>query len=137
MTPTSRLQSVQKVKRYNFYGLTETIGGIVFTPPVMKCGNVGSPLPGVEIKLFDIPEMNYPTTNSQGEIGIRGKLVARGYYKNEEATANAFTGDGWFLTGDVGQWNADDVFSIIDRKKEEVQGRDSEAIAVHPEGLRV
>ncbi|HEX7699514.1 MAG TPA: long-chain fatty acid--CoA ligase, partial [Kofleriaceae bacterium] len=53
-----------------------------------------------------------------GEILARGASVFAGYYKDSEATAAAFTSDGWFRTGDVGRWTEDGFLQIIDRKKD-------------------
>lgn len=52
-----------------------------------------------------------------GEIILRGENILKGYYKNEEATANAFRG-GWFHTGDIGYRDADGFFYIVDRKSD-------------------
>ena len=101
------------------YGLTETVGGMNCSAPfVSVSGTCGGPLPGTEVKLLDLPEMNYLSTNKppQGEVCVRGPVVFKGYYKNEEATKGAFI-DGWFRTGDVGQWNPDGSLQIIDRAK--------------------
>jgi len=84
-----------------------------------KTGNVGPPIPSVEISLQDVPELNYLSSNSvpQGEVCIRGNSVFKGYYKDEEKTKEAIDSDGWFHTGDIGQWNKNGTLSIIDRKK--------------------
>lgn len=103
------------------YGLTETVGGMtVSVPGLSKSGSVGGPLPGSLIKLADLPEMGYLSSDKpfpRGEICIKGDIVTSGYYKNEEATAAAFDEDGYFKTGDVGQWLADGSLQIIDRAK--------------------
>lgn len=101
------------------YGLTETVGGMICTAPKQLSGTCGGPLPGGEVRLADLPEMGYTSANTppQGEVCLRGGAVFKGYYKNEEATADAFDADGWFHTGDVGQWNADGSLQIIDRAK--------------------
>eukprot|EP00177_Eucheuma_denticulatum_P000610 GFKZ01001096.1.p1 GENE.GFKZ01001096.1~~GFKZ01001096.1.p1 ORF type:complete len:665 (-),score=106.75 GFKZ01001096.1:349-2307(-) len=103
------------------YGLTETVGGMVCSVPgKSKSGHCGGPLPGVQIKLRDLPEMGYMGTdepNPRGEICVKGDIVFSGYYKNEEATAEAFDEDGFFRTGDVGMWREDGGLQIIDRAK--------------------
>lgn len=95
-------------------------------------GTVGVPVPSVEIKLVDVPDAGYSSKNStpQGEIWIRGPSVTKGYYKNEEETKAAYTDDGWFKTGDVGQWNPNGTLSVIDRKKNLVKLAGGEYIAL-------
>lgn len=82
-------------------------------------GHVGSPLGCIEVKLQDIPEMDYSSENSppKGEIMLRGANVFREYYKDPKQTKEALEDDGWFHTGDVGKWNENGTLSIIDRKK--------------------
>jgi len=100
------------------YGLTETCGAGAFLPlEHTSTGRVGAPLPSVELKLKDIPDMNYFSDHSppQGEVWIRGPSVASGYFNNEEKTKESFKEGGWFATGDIGQWESDETLSIIDR----------------------
>lgn len=103
------------------YGLTETVGGMNCSVPFKSVsGTCGGPLPGVEVKLADLPEMGYLSTDKphpRGEVCIRGPIVFKGYYRNQEATAEAFDSDGFFKTGDVGQWLDDGCLQIIDRAK--------------------
>jgi len=102
------------------------------TPETLEYGAVGVPTSSVEVKLVDVPEMGYLHTNnlSQGEIWLRGPTVARGYYANAEETDKAFTSDGWFKTGDVGQWQPSGTLSIIDRIKNLVKTLNGEYIAL-------
>lgn len=89
------------------YGLTETAApALCNTPEDNKPGTVGRPIPGVEIKLAE-----------DGEIMIKGPTVFAGYYKNEEATEAAFR-DGWFLSGDIGEFDSEGRLIIKDRKKD-------------------
>ncbi|MFD1512914.1 AMP-dependent synthetase/ligase [Halomarina rubra] len=88
------------------YGATETAaGGTLNRPGEMRAGTVGRPVPGIEITLAD-----------DGEVLIRGPQVFRGYWNNPEATAEAIDADGWYHTGDVGEWDGE-FLKIVDRKK--------------------
>src|ERR1700761_9200224 len=93
----------------------------ILAPQFFKYGTAGSPVGSIEIKLLSHPEANYKSTNNppQGEILIRGPSVTKGYYKRDDLNndRSIFTEDGWFRTGDVGQWNPDGTLSIIDRIK--------------------
>jgi len=93
------------------YGLTEASGATTMQPgDESPVGTVGVAYPGIEVKLAD-----------DGEILIRGDVVFRGYYKNDEATREAIDADGWLHTGDVARWEdgpAGRELHIIDRKKD-------------------
>lgn len=101
------------------YGLTETSAAICVTRPHdFTSGHVGAPLPCIEVRLCDVPEMNYTSKHdNSGEVCVRGNNVFKGYYKLPEQTAADIDQDGWFHTGDVGRWNSDGTLSIVDRKK--------------------
>lgn len=100
--------------------MTESCGMCAILPPeLMRYCSVGLPVPSVDIKLRDVPEAKYFSSNEvqQGEICIRGPSVVTGCYKCSDLNSDEtiFTKDGWLRTGDVGQWNADGTLSVIDR----------------------
>ncbi|XP_010925724.1 long chain acyl-CoA synthetase 4 [Elaeis guineensis] len=102
------------------YGLTETCAGTFVSLPndFAMVGTVGPPVPNVDVRLESVPEMGYDALSSipRGEICIRGKTLFSGYYKREDLT-NEVMIDGWFHTGDIGEWQPDGTLKIIDRKK--------------------
>lgn len=83
-------------------------------------GHVGCPRAGCEIKLVDVPEMNYLVTDKpypRGEIHIRGATVFKGYFKDEKNTRDTVDSEGWLASGDIGFVDHRGCFTIIDRKK--------------------
>jgi len=103
------------------YGQTETCAGATLTHQGdLLPGHVGIPIPCIEIKLVDVPDMNYLTSdepNPRGEICFRGGCCTQGYYKNEEKTRELIDEHGWLHSGDVGLFLEDGSIRIIDRKK--------------------
>lgn len=114
------------------YGLTETAAMCcLMSPHQLATGVVGAPTTSVEVKLVDVPENGYLSTNKppQGEVWIRGDPVSKCYYRNEKETAEAYE-DGWFKTGDVGEWTSSGHLRIIDRKKNLVKTLNGEYVAL-------
>jgi long-chain acyl-CoA synthetase len=90
------------------YGMTEnTAGATINRPDAFRIGSVGKPIPGGSIRIAD-----------DGEILIKGGHVFQGYWKNDEATNEVLTDDGWLHTGDIGQLDGEGFLRITGRKKE-------------------
>ncbi|KAF7071588.1 hypothetical protein CFC21_076863 [Triticum aestivum] len=103
------------------YGMTET-SCVITTMDIgdKLIGHVGSPNPSCEVKLVDVPEMNYTCEDQpypRGEICVRGPTIFRGYYKDEVQTRDVIDNDRWLHTGDIGLWLPGGRLKIIDRKK--------------------
>ncbi|ORX50218.1 acetyl-CoA synthetase-like protein [Hesseltinella vesiculosa] len=133
-TETQRFLSVALCPIVGGYGMTESVGMCtILSPEYFALGDMGAPVPCTEIKLVDVPEAGYFATNKpkpQGEIYIRGPSVTSGYYLQDDVTKQAFTEDGWLMTGDIGEWNETGTLSIIDRKKNLVKLSNGEYIAL-------
>ncbi|MES1905908.1 MAG: hypothetical protein MHPSP_003294, partial [Paramarteilia canceri] len=110
------IQTVTGIHIIQGYGLTE--GLAVLQSLNKKKYSCGTCMNGMEIKLVDVPKMNYYTSKRCGEILIRGKNVFQGYYNDKEETNNAFDKDGYFITGDIGRVDKNNAITIIDRKKD-------------------
>ncbi len=107
------------------YGMTECAPLISYSyHKQFVPGSVGRPLPGLMEVRIDKETPDAPT----GEIMVKGENVMLGYYKNEEATSAAFTGDGWMHTGDLGYMDADDNIFIKGRSKTMLLGSNGENI---------
>ncbi|CAB4909458.1 unannotated protein [freshwater metagenome] len=90
------------------YGLTETTAGATLNlTNKIKVGSVGRPIPGTTIKIAD-----------DGEVLIKGPIVMQGYWKNDAANSEVFSGDRWFHSGDLGKLDDEGFLYIVGRKKE-------------------
>ncbi len=90
------------------YGLTETTAASsVNVRSAQKIGSVGRPIPGTRIKIAP-----------DGEVLIKGPVIAQGYWHNPIATAESMTDDGYFKSGDLGTIDGDGYLYIVGRKKE-------------------
>lgn len=112
------------------YGLTETSGAATATyVDDNRIGSVGKPMFNAKIKIAE------PDKDGVGEVLIKGEMVFSGYYKNPDATKDAFTEDGWFRSGDLGRIDKNGHLFIVGRAKDVIvlpSGKN-----VHPEDLEV
>lgn len=106
------------------YGLTETAPMVAWNQPFrMQHGTVGRPVEGVDVRLA-----------ADGEVLVRGAAVTAGYFNAPEATQAAFE-DGWFHTGDIGEFDAAGNLLIRGRKKDEIVT--AEGVHVFPEDVEL
>ena len=108
------------------YGLTETSAGSFLNEPGrLRIGTVGTAMGDLECRI-----------DTDGEVLLRGVPVMRGYWHLPEETAAAFTSDGYFRTGDIGELDADGYLRITDRKKDLIKTSGGKYVApTHVEGL--
>ena len=104
------------------YGQTEASPIITLTycddPLEVRVGTVGSPIPGIEVRLVDPVTRLDVAEGEAGELWTRGHGVMAGYYKNPEATRKAIDPDGWLATGDLARRRPDGNYRIVGRSKE-------------------
>jgi long-chain acyl-CoA synthetase len=93
---------------YEGYGLTETTAGATLNMTgKIQIGSVGRPIPGTSVQIAE-----------DGEVLIKGPIVMRGYWQNDEANSEAFDNDRWFRSGDLGKLDENGFLYIVGRKKE-------------------
>ncbi|WP_409061505.1 alpha/beta fold hydrolase [Streptomyces sp. SYP-A7185] len=136
------------------FGMTETCAGSVFNrefaardletefPPL------GRPVRGLHIRIVDgdgavLASTDRPGSGESGEVQLRGTMVTGGYFGDERATAQAFTPDGWFRTGDLGRLDAEGRLTLVGRTKDSVivngvnyYSHDLEAVLDELDGVR-
>jgi len=135
------------IKFVQGYGLTETCAGLTLQAmDDLRPGVVGFPIPSVEVRLSSCPEITdrnkapYLSTDTtdvngepvfgRGEVQIKGNSLSLGYYKMQDKTDEVYGKDGFFSTGDVGQFLSDGSLRIVDRVKNLVKLKSGEYIAV-------
>lgn len=100
------------------YGLSETSPVVSFNQldGIRKPGSIGTAVTGAQLKIAD-DDGNQLPAGEVGELCVSGEYVMKGYWRNPEATEAAIFG-GWFRTGDMARMDDDQVFFIVDRKKD-------------------
>ena len=101
------------------YGMTET--GMNLSNPLngeRRVGSVGRPLPGVSARIVDPDSGESLPDGEVGEVQVKGAHVCKGYWRQAEKTAAAFTDDGWLRTGDLGLREADGYYTLKGRLKD-------------------
>ncbi len=101
------------------YGLSETSPVLTFNPPYEHefTGTAGLPLPSTDIRLLDDDGIEV-APGERGEICAKGPQVMQGYWRKPEVNQAAFTPDGYFRTGDIGEFDGRGYLRIVDRKKD-------------------
>lgn len=131
------IMSAEVTRAYHAFGMFPLIGfGLTETSPIVFCNTVdnltydslGRPLPEASGKILN------PDENGIGEIAVKGPMVMLGYYNNPEATAEVFTEDGWFKTGDLGYFDEEKKnFHITGRIKNVIIAKNGKNI--YPEEI--
>ncbi len=110
------------IQIFEGYGLTETSPVIALNnATAYRMGSVGKPLPNMDCRIA-----------ADGELEVRGPAVFKGYWNKPQATAESFTPDGWFMTGDIARMDEDGFLFITDRKKELLKTSGGKLIAPQP-----
>lgn len=118
-----------KVALVQGYGMTETSPVTIFQSSVMengvKNGGIGFIIPNTECKVVGVgdPQDNCLGPYESGELYVRGPQIMKGYYKNESATKEIMTEDGFLKTGDIVYYDDDQHFFLTDRLKELIKVR--------------
>ena len=114
-----RVEALFGLPLSNGYGLTECSPTVTQTRPGIprNDGSVGTPLPGVEIRMVDREGRDVPA-GEPGELWVRGPNVMKGYYRNPQATAEVMRPGGWLATGDIARVDPDGAVFIVGRLKE-------------------
>jgi long-chain acyl-CoA synthetase len=103
---------------YEGYGMTETSPVVSINMPWKhKAGSVGTPLPGIEVRIVGDDGRPVPV-GARGDVQIRGPIVMKGYYKQPDLTRSVLDDEGWLHTGDAGVIDEEGFLTIAGRKKE-------------------
>ncbi|KAG5875177.1 Luciferin 4-monooxygenase, partial [Gonioctena quinquepunctata] len=121
------------------YGLTEANLAITLMKPndLNKPGSVGKVITFMSITVRDPESGKWLGPNKVGEICATGPMMMSGYYKNEQATRETFTSDGWLKTGDLGYYDDEGYFYIVDRLKELIKYKGFQVAPAELEALLI
>ncbi|EDV23260.1 uncharacterized protein TRIADDRAFT_37979 [Trichoplax adhaerens] len=103
---------------YQGFGMTETTGACHFPPPGKRIDTIGYPLPSMECKIVDSESKKLMGPNEVGELRVRGPNVMLGYWKKPKETSETMDEDGFLRTGDIGYYDDEGLFYLVDRIKE-------------------
>ncbi|MFE2847181.1 class I adenylate-forming enzyme family protein [Streptomyces scopuliridis] len=127
----------ERIEARNGYGLTETSGGVLanFGADYRRFpASVGRPTPVTEVRIADPVGQTLPE-GEVGELWLRGQSLVRGYWRDEAASARAFSRDGWFRTGDLAVVRDDGRVSVVDRVKDMIVRGGENVYCVEVEGV--
>lgn len=117
------------------YGLTETSPGVFKSPPTgQDYSSVGMCIPSTSVKLYK-EDGRLCAIEEKGEICVKGPQVMKGYHNNAAATAEAIDADGYFHTGDVGYYDEEGRFFIVERLKELIKVKGLQVPPAELEGV--
>ncbi len=104
---------------YEAYGLTETTAMLTCNPLDERntIDSVGIPLPGTMIRILDEQLNEITPVRTSGNIWVKGPQVSAGYFNNETVNRELYH-EGWFNTGDIGEWDENNFLKILDRSKD-------------------
>ena len=118
-TLKSQVEARFRTTLHNGYGLTECSPSVAQTrlDAPRSDASVGHPIPGIEVRIVDSLQRNV-RSGDVGELWVRGPNVMKGYFRDDDATSQAITPDGWLRTGDLARQDEDGALFIVGRIKE-------------------
>ncbi len=134
-----RIEEVMGFPIIQGYGMTEAspVTHADFAEPELaRPGSIGAALPDTEQKVVDLESGESEVARGEmGELMVRGPQVMKGYYNNDEATAETLTEDGWLHTGDIVRMDEDGYVWVLDRKKELIKYKGFQVPPAELEGV--